>query len=130
MVQSDWFGALGDRRFDVIVANPPYVAAGDPHLAAGDLRYEPQSALAAGADGLACIRLIAAAAPRYLAQGGWLAFEHGYDQSAHCRTLLQKIGYRDVFGRRDLAGIERIAGGQWTGANALATASAATATQR
>jgi release factor glutamine methyltransferase len=115
MAQSDWFAALGGRRFDLIVTNPPYVAAGDPHLAQGDLRFEPHSALAGGSDGLACIRLIVAAAPHYLASRGWLAFEHGYDQAARCRSLLEEAGYAACFSRRDLAGIERISGGQWAG---------------
>jgi release factor glutamine methyltransferase len=96
----------------VIVANPPYVAADDPHLAAGDLRYEPRAALIAGDDGLACIRVIAASAARYLAPDGWLGFEHGYDQSARCRQLLLALGYHAVFSLPDLAGIERIAGGR------------------
>jgi release factor glutamine methyltransferase len=112
VVRSDWFAAFGGRRFDVIVANPPYIAAGDPHLAEGDLRFEPRSALVAGADGLACIRSIAACAPRYLAGGGWLAFEHGHDQAEPCGGLLKDWGYTTVFSRRDLAGIDRISGGQ------------------
>jgi release factor glutamine methyltransferase len=112
VVTSDWFAALGGRRFDLIVANPPYIAAGDPHLAQGDLRFEPQTALVAGHDGLASIRSIVAHAPHYLAGGGWLAFEHGYDQGSSCRLLLEQAGYHAVFSRRDLAGIERISVGQ------------------
>lgn len=112
-VQSDWFSALAGQRFDLIVSNPPYVAAGDPHLAQSDLRFEPAAALAAGADGLDCIRLIVAAAPKYLSDGGWLAFEHGYDQSQRCRELLAGAGFTQIFSRRDLAGIERVSGGQW-----------------
>jgi release factor glutamine methyltransferase len=112
LVASDWFAALGDRRFDVIVANPPYVAAGDPHLSEGDLPAEPVAALVAGDDGLDCIRAIVAAAPRYLNGGGWLAFEHGYDQAERCRELLAGAGFEDVFSREDLAGIERISGGR------------------
>ncbi|TSA40411.1 MAG: peptide chain release factor N(5)-glutamine methyltransferase [Betaproteobacteria bacterium] len=110
---SDWFGALAGRKFDLIVSNPPYVAAGDPHLAQGDLRFEPPGALAAGADGLDCVRLIIASAPQYLSGGGWLAFEHGYDQAAHCRELLAKAGFGEVFSLADLAGIERVSGGVW-----------------
>ena len=115
-VLSDWFGALEGRTFDLIVSNPPYVAAGDPRLAQGDLRFEPPGALAAGADGLACVRLIIASAPQYLSGGGRLAFEHGYDQAARCRELLAEAGFREVFSRADLAGIERISGGVWCGA--------------
>jgi release factor glutamine methyltransferase len=111
--QSNWFSALADQRFDLIVSNPPYVATGDPHLAQGDLRFEPIAALVAGADGFDCIRLITAAAPQYLNGGGWLAFEHGYDQAARCRELLARAGFTGVFTRTDLAGIERVSGGQW-----------------
>ena len=112
LISSDWFAALGGRRFDVIVANPPYVAAWDPHLQQGDLRAEPASALVAGADGLDCIRAIVAAAPRYLNRGGWLAFEHGYDQAERCRELLSTAGLEEVFTRTDLAGVERVSGGR------------------
>jgi release factor glutamine methyltransferase len=112
-VHSDWFTALAGQRFDVIVANPPYVAAGDPHLKQGDLRYEPAEALLAGGDGLDSIRAIVTSAARHLADGGWLAFEHGYDQAAHCRELLTNAGFGEVFTRTDLADIERISGGRW-----------------
>jgi release factor glutamine methyltransferase len=111
-LHSDWFAALGTQRFDCIVSNPPYIAAGDAHLAQGDLRFEPARALASGTDGLDAIRLIVAQAPQYLQAGGWLAFEHGYDQAARCRQLLQAAGFTQVFSRRDLAGIERISGGR------------------
>lgn len=110
IVESDWFSALSGRRFDLIVSNPPYVAEGDPHLAAGDLRFEPQQALVAGADGLACIRAIVAQARAHLEPGGALLFEHGYDQAGHCRSLLARAGYKKEFSRCDLAGIERVSG--------------------
>lgn len=113
LIASDWFAALGDRRFDVIVANPPYVAAGDPHLSEGDLPAEPVSALVAGVDGLDCARAIVQAAPRYMNRDGWLAIEHGYDQAERCRKLLAAAGFHDVFSRADLAGVARISGGQW-----------------
>lgn len=113
LAASDWFSALAGRKFDLIVSNPPYVAAGDPHLAQGDLRFEPPGALAAGADGLDCVRLIITLAPQYLSGGGWLAFEHGYDQAARCRELLAEAGFSAVFSRADLAGIERVSGGVW-----------------
>jgi release factor glutamine methyltransferase len=109
-VLSDWFSALGDERFDLVVANPPYVAEGDPHLGQGDLRFEPRSALAAGADGLDCIRRIVGDAPAHLAEAGWLLFEHGYDQARACRNLLQAAGLQDIGSFRDLAGIERVSG--------------------
>jgi release factor glutamine methyltransferase len=110
-VESDWLAAVAGRRFDLIVANPPYVAEHDPCLAEGDLRFEPRVALAAGADGLACIRLIVAQACAHLDPGGSLLLEHGHDQATRCRALLEQAGYRDVVSRRDLAGIERVTGG-------------------
>ena len=114
-LQSDWFSEMGDRRFDLIVSNPPYIATGDAHLAQGDLRFEPVGALASGRDGLDAIGQIVAAAPRYLQPGGWLAFEHGYDQAQACRTQLQTAGFTKIFSRTDFAGIERISGGRLDG---------------
>jgi len=111
-LQSDWFAALGGRRFDLIVANPPYVAADDPHLRQGDLRFEPRAALAAGADGLADLRRIAGAAPKYLRPGGWLLLEHGYNQAKACRDLLRNAGFAELVFRADIAGLPRIAGGR------------------
>ena len=109
---SDWFSAVANQLFDVIVSNPPYVAASDPHLTQGDLLHEPPAALAAGADGLADIRIITASAPTHLVPGGWLLFEHGYDQASRCRELLLHAGFREVQSWRDLAGIERASGGR------------------
>jgi len=111
-LHSDWFAALGTQRFDCIVSNPPYIAAGDAHLAQGDLRFEPAGALSSGKDGLDAIRLIVTAAPQYLQAGGWLVFEHGYDQAARCRALLEAASFTQVFSHCDLAGIERISGGR------------------
>ena len=111
-LQGDWFAALGGRRFDLIVANPPYVAADDPHLRQGDLRFEPRAALAAGADGLTDLRRIAGAAPKYLRPGGWLLLEHGYDQAEACRDLLHNAGFAELVFRADVAGLPRIAGGR------------------
>jgi release factor glutamine methyltransferase len=107
----DWYRGLGDHKFDAIIANPPYVAERDPHLMQGDLRFEPRAALTAGDDGLSCIRHIIAGAAAHLSPGGWLAFEHGYDQAAACRALLDEAGFRDIVARRDLAGIERVTAG-------------------
>ena len=110
---SDWFGALAGRRFNLIVSNPPYIALGDPHLDAGDLRFEPPTALASGADGLDAIRHIVALAPGHLMPGGALWVEHGYDQAPAVRALLTAAGFSDVHSRQDLAGIARISGGVW-----------------
>ena len=112
---SDWFAALGARRFQMIVANPPYVASGDPHLHQGDVRFEPPLALAGGEDGLACLRAIVAAARRHLQPPGWLLLEHGYDQGPACLALLREAGYEDANDYPDLAGQPRICAGLWRG---------------
>jgi release factor glutamine methyltransferase len=110
-----WFGALGSERFDLIVSNPPYIAEGDPHLGAGDLPFEPRQALIGGLDGLDCIREIVATASDYLIPGGWLMFEHGYNQAERCRAVLKAAGFQQVFSRRDLNSVERVSGGQTEG---------------
>ncbi|OFZ91097.1 MAG: protein-(glutamine-N5) methyltransferase, release factor-specific [Betaproteobacteria bacterium RBG_16_64_18] len=112
-VQGDWFIALAGERFDLIASNPPYVADGDPHLGEGDLRFEPQVALLGGPDGMGCIRTIAAAARRHLAPGGWLVFEHGYDQGPACVRLLVGLGYTGVADIQDLSGLPRVCKGQF-----------------
>ncbi|MBA3772917.1 MAG: peptide chain release factor N(5)-glutamine methyltransferase [Ramlibacter sp.] len=98
-------------RYDLIVSNPPYIAADDSHLAA--LAHEPLGALASGPDGLADIRAIVGQAPRHLRHAGWLLLEHGHDQAQTVRGLLAAAGFRNVASRPDLAGIERCSGGQW-----------------
>ena len=111
-VQGTWFEKLAGCRFDLIVANPPYVAADDPHLQQGDLRFEPATALASGKDGFKDIRIIVAGAPAYLHAGGWLLFEHGYDQADICRDLLLDAGFGEILSRADIAGLPRVAGGR------------------
>lgn len=94
--RSHWFSALDGRRFRMIVGNPPYIPASDPHLSEGDVRFEPKSALVAGSDGLDDIRQIVAQAPQHLLDEGWLLLEHGYDQGAAVRELLgaqASLGY-------------------------------------
>lgn len=113
-VASDWFAALRGERFDFIVSNPPYIAEGDAHVAQGDLRFEPRGALVSGSDGLDAIRRIIAEASGYLAPGGCLMFEHGYDQAEAVRRLLSTGGYFDIEQHRDLAGILRLSGGRHT----------------
>lgn len=110
LLQSDWFSAIKQRRFALIVANPPYIAAGDPHLAQGDLRFEPAEALTDHADGLAALRRIIADAPAFLENEGWLLLEHGYDQAAAVRALMASQGMHDIQSWTDLAGIERVTG--------------------
>jgi release factor glutamine methyltransferase len=117
-VVSDWFEQLDGTCFDLIVSNPPYVAAGDEHLGRGDVRFEPRQALVGGRDGLDHLRSIIAQAPNYLADGGWLLFEHGYDQAVACRQMLTEAGYVETVSERDLAGHLRVSGGRWlTGAS-------------
>ena len=110
----DWYSNLGEARFDLILANPPYVATGDPHLTSGDVRFEPRAALEAGPGGLACIKEIVAGAATHLSSGGWILLEHGYDQAAAVRALLEADGLEQVFSARDLAGIERASGARLT----------------
>lgn len=110
LLEGDWFAPVAGERFDLIVANPPYVAEGDPHLSRGDLRFEPRSALVSGRDGLDCIRRIVRQAPAHLTQGGWLLFEHGYHQAENSRNLLRGAGLQEVVSVRDLSGIERVSG--------------------
>ncbi|WP_416465929.1 peptide chain release factor N(5)-glutamine methyltransferase [Pseudomonas sp. LFS044] len=112
VLASHWFSSLAGERFDLIVSNPPYIAAQDPHLVEGDVRFEPSSALVAGADGLDDLRLIVSEAPQYLLAGGWLLLEHGYDQADAVRTLLVAQGFIDVASRKDLGGHERISLGR------------------
>jgi release factor glutamine methyltransferase len=107
-----WYEPLANRRFDLIVSNPPYVRRGDPHLSNGDLRFEPEGALTDGsADGLDSIRAIVAGARGHLEPGGWLVVEHGYDQKDAVQALLQGAGFDQRFSFDDLAGIPRVAGG-------------------
>jgi release factor glutamine methyltransferase len=114
-VRSDWFESIGPDPFDLIVSNSPYVAAGDPHLERGDVRFEPRIALVGGDDGLACIHRIAAGARQYLRPGGSLLLEHGYDQAERCVALLRELGYTRVADFRDLAGLPRVSGAVWGG---------------
>jgi release factor glutamine methyltransferase len=111
LLHSDWYTALGDEQFDLIVSNPPYIVAGDPHLSAGDLRFEPVDALTDHGDGLSAIRAIVEGAQSHLAAGGWILMEHGYDQAPQVRELLIRKGFRDGQSWQDLAGIERVTGG-------------------
>jgi release factor glutamine methyltransferase len=104
-------GAAPAPTYDVIVSNPPYIAAADPHLSQGDLRHEPPLALTDRADGLEALRAIVRGAPAWLRPGGALWMEHGWDQAARVRDLLHAAGFAHVESRRDLAGIERISGG-------------------
>ena len=108
-----WFEPVSGEHFDLVVANPPYVAEGDPHLEA--LRFEPASALLAGPEGLDCIRDIVAGAGPHLLPGGWLLLEHGFGQERAVRDLLSDAGFASISTWPDLAGIPRVTGGQARG---------------
>jgi release factor glutamine methyltransferase len=110
----DWFAPLGEQRFDVIVSNPPYIESHDPHLNQGDLRFEPMSALASGADGLDDIRRIIVDAGRHLAADGWLLFEHGWNQGDAVRMLLRSASFVKVSTTRDLEQRDRVTAGCWS----------------
>ena len=112
-LHSHWFSALAGQRFGLILSNPPYIRADDRHLDQGDVRFEPSSALVAGADGLDDIRAIIQAAPQYLLAGGWLLLEHGFDQAEAVRELLATAGFSEAHSRRDLGGHERISLGRF-----------------
>jgi|TARA_B110000259_G_scaffold85942_1_gene100197 release factor glutamine methyltransferase len=105
---SDWFAAIPAQRFDLIVSNPPYIEANDPHLSQGDVRFEPASALVSGDDGLDDLRLVCSQSVDYLADGGWLLLEHGFDQGAAVRELLALAGFILVETHSDLNGLDRL----------------------
>jgi release factor glutamine methyltransferase len=109
--QGSWLSGT-EGVFQAIVSNPPYIREDDEHLPA--LRFEPRQALTAGNDGLDDIRTIIDQAKTRLQTGGWLLLEHGYDQAADVRALLEAADFANVQSRQDLAGIERCSGGQWT----------------
>jgi release factor glutamine methyltransferase len=104
----DWFAPLAGQRFDLIVSNPPYIEADDPHLGQGDLRFEPVTALASGHDGLDDIRRIAAAARGHLRAGGWLLVEHGWNQGDAVRDVFREAGLVEAATFRDLEDRDRV----------------------
>jgi len=111
-IHGNWYDAnLGMKTFNMIVANPPYIPEGDPHLKTGDVRFEPLRALSPATDGLSAIRVIAKGAVNRLGTDAWLLFEHGYDQAHKCINLLSELGFVDVFSLPDLAGVMRVTGG-------------------
>jgi len=114
-VHGDWLLPLAGKRFELIVSNPPYIEAADPHLARGDLRFEPASALASGSDGLDDIRRIVDGARRHLDPSGWLLLEHGWNQGAAVRALLLHAGYEQIFTAQDIERRDRVSGGRMAG---------------
>ncbi len=116
VLHGDWCAPLPpDARYDLIVSNPPYLAADDPHLAGPQLAHEPRMALVAGPTGLEALEMIAAQAPARLAPGGWLYLEHGAQQGGQVRAVLLAAGLEAVATHRDLAGHERATGGRANG---------------
>ncbi|WP_035478620.1 peptide chain release factor N(5)-glutamine methyltransferase [Aliagarivorans taiwanensis] len=111
--QGSWLAPFAGLQFNVIVSNPPYIDAQDVHLGEGDVRFEPLTALVAEEHGLADIRAIIATAPDYLRPGGWLLFEHGYQQAQAVQSLLEKAGFVQCFTSQDYAGLDRVTGAQW-----------------
>ncbi|MGE6530279.1 peptide chain release factor N(5)-glutamine methyltransferase [Pseudomonas sp. NPDC077382] len=111
-IESQWFSSLAGQRYGLIVSNPPYIPASDPHLSQGDVRFEPSSALVSGVDGLDDIRLIIEQAPDHLSSSGWLVLEHGYDQASAVRNLLSVGGFVEVASCRDFGGHERVSLGR------------------
>jgi release factor glutamine methyltransferase len=107
-VSGSWLEPLAGRSFDLIVSNPPYVAADDPAMRDPALRHEPKQALTPGTDAMASLRAIIAAAPEHLERDGWLLLEHGADQAAQVARELVARGLRYVRSHRDLAGHERM----------------------
>lgn len=113
-LHGSWFSPLAaGTKFALIVSNPPYIDEHDPHLDQGDVRFEPKTALVAADNGLADIKHISQAARDYLLPGGWLAFEHGYQQGAAVRTIMQDLGYQSVSTEQDYAGNDRVTLGQF-----------------
>ncbi|RXJ73869.1 protein-(glutamine-N5) methyltransferase, release factor-specific [Veronia nyctiphanis] len=114
--QSSWFDSFGisiSEAFDVIVSNPPYIDPDDPHLAQGDVRFEPSSALTADDHGLADIKVICQQSPSYLASGGWLLIEHGYDQRTAVQQIFSDAGFTEVETIKDYAGQDRVTQGRF-----------------
>jgi release factor glutamine methyltransferase len=115
-MQSDWLNAVVGEEFDLIVSNPPYIEVNDIHLSQGDLRFEPSGALTDGGNGLQHLSCIISQAKHHLIAGAWLLLEHGWDQGAACREILQTAGYTEVQTWRDLGDNDRVSGGIWRGA--------------
>ncbi|WP_107851587.1 peptide chain release factor N(5)-glutamine methyltransferase [Oceanimonas marisflavi] len=113
--QGSWLKPLAGLTFDMIVSNPPYINAADPHLAEGDVRFEPLSALVADEEGLADIRHIAGCAPAHLVAGGWLLVEHGWQQGEAVQQIFIDNGFEKVTTLRDYGGQDRVTLGQWPG---------------
>ena len=113
--QSSWFDAIKapNNKFNLIVSNPPYIAADDPHLYQGDVRFEPLTALVSGIDGLDDIKIIVRQSSNYLNTSGWLILEHGYNQGQSVRELMLAAGFSQVVTKQDYNNLDRVTLGQW-----------------
>ena len=109
--QGNWFEALEANDLDLLISNPPYIPANDPHLTQGDVRFEPDTALISGEDGLDDIRYLIKHAVEYLTQDGWLILEHGYDQKQSVKDLFVAAGYQQITQIDDYAGNPRMTAG-------------------
>ncbi|EMR14333.1 N5-glutamine S-adenosyl-L-methionine-dependent methyltransferase [Methylophaga lonarensis MPL] len=107
-IRGQWLAAFAARSLDLIVSNPPYIEDTDPHLGQGDLRFEPRTALASGADGLDDLRVIVSQAAQVLRPGGWLLTEHGYLQSAAVQALFASSGFIEISAHQDFGGRDRV----------------------
>lgn len=112
LIQGSWYEPLGRQTFDIILSNPPYISKQDPHLKQGDLRFEPASALTDHATGLTCLEGIISGAREHLHPNGFIAVEHGFDQSEAVMSLMKAAGLREVKAYLDLAGHHRVASGR------------------
>lgn len=111
-LQSDWFSALENQRFDVVVSNPPYIEESDAHVSQGDLRFEPKSALTSGVDGLDDIHKIIFESAGFLKPQGWLMLEHGYIQGEKVRDLMVRSDFSEVTTVQDFGGNDRVTMGR------------------
>ncbi|MDE9455648.1 peptide chain release factor N(5)-glutamine methyltransferase [Xenorhabdus bovienii] len=112
-LQSEWFAAVGNQQFDMIVSNPPYIDERDPHLQEGDIRFEPATALIAAQNGMADLQAIVGQARHFLSPNGWLLLEHGWKQGTVVRNLFLEKGYQQIATFQDYGGNERITIGRW-----------------
>jgi len=110
-IHCSWFETLGKHKFDMIISNPPYIAANDEHLQQGDVQFEPDNALVGGKDGLHALSHIISHARHYLRTGGIVLLEHGYDQGKGVAALLKQARYHDINTLQDYAGLDRISYG-------------------
>ncbi|MBD1581249.1 peptide chain release factor N(5)-glutamine methyltransferase [Pseudoalteromonas sp. S16_S37] len=113
--QSNWYEAISECKFDLIVSNPPYIEHDDHHLSQGDVRFEPLSALVADDEGMADIKVIIAQGKRHLNQGGYLLIEHGFRQATKLQQYFAQMSYSNILTIKDMAGCDRVTLAQWLG---------------